>query len=273
MFFIFSIFLLFFIDSYVYPTPEQDKRISRDELEYIETSIFETNSPRSPKFEKIDAEENEIKQNNNNKRDDNDNEIGIEMKEINLVPSTAIVIDSDDEDATAVTPKINKHNNNINKNQNKMMVNNNNNENNESVDHSNEKTGLISAEEKTNTYEKEDKKKRKDKNKNKNKKNDKKKKEKQITRHNSEPIPWCALISNPAAIVIYLLSGAGDWNFYTLMTYAPTFINGMYKTTISTTTLLIFFPFMSETVFQLIICPIGDYLIEHKYLKYKYYYY
>lgn len=191
--------------------------------------------------------------------DDEDDGIGIEMGEINKIPSTAIVIDSEDENESAVTPK-NIKNNTSNKKFDKKEEKN--------VDHSNEKTGLISAEEKN----EEDVEKNNKKNKEKKKKEKKEKKEikepKKLTRHNSEPIPWCKLFTNPAAIIIYLLAGAGDWNFYTLMTYSPTFIKGMYDISISTTTILIFFPFLSETIFQLILCPVGDYLIDHKYMSY-----
>lgn len=51
------------------------------------------------------------------------------------------------------------------------------------------------------------------------------------------------------------------------MTYLPTYINGMFKLPVSTTSLIIFIPYVAYTLVQLIFSYIGDKCVTHKLVR------
>lgn len=59
-----------------------------------------------------------------------------------------------------------------------------------------------------------------------------------------------------------------NWAWYTMMTYLPTFINGMYKLSVSTSSLIALFPYLANTVIGIGVSSITDCFIKSGRYKY-----
>lgn len=53
-----------------------------------------------------------------------------------------------------------------------------------------------------------------------------------------------------------------NWAWYTMMTYLPTYINGMFKLSVSMTSLISIFPYMTDSVLEIVSSFITDFIIQ-----------
>lgn len=53
-----------------------------------------------------------------------------------------------------------------------------------------------------------------------------------------------------------------DWVFYTLLTYLPTFIKSIYSLSLTMTSLLSLFPYLTLAIFQIVLSYVGDFAIK-----------